>query len=546
MTNAPATQADIRQLSVQRFPALVDQYGRNYAASSTHQLLQRFADTPYKAASNIRRAGALWNVWGGSANSDYVPSMETLRARSRACVRNNLAAAGAIQTLVDNVIGQGLRVRPTVDRTFLGLSEEQSDDLKRAMSREMYTWGHSEECDLEALNNFVGLQQLAFRSAMESGDCLTLLPFFSRGLTPYRTRVQLVESDRVSNPPRIPINVRSLIAGVELDANGAPAFYHVQSTHPGDANFQLGMSAPYWDRVRAWSADRSRRNAWLVYRTLRIGQSRGVPYLATALEPLKQLERYGDAELMAAVVGGMFTVFVKSGTGEGGVPVAAMPFEDNTGNLVSGKTASDLYLDYGLIADLGQDESIEVANPGRPNRAYGEFVRSIMEQIGSGLGIPFELLIKHFTSSYSASRGALLEAWKFFDYMRDWFVKNFCQPIYETIMAEAVALGRLNLPGFFESYDIRKAYLKAEWIGPTMGLMNPVQEVEAAQMRVNMEISTLDRETMQLTGQDWYEIHAQRKREITLQQQDGTGKQPDTAQQQANFQKPPQPSPLDF
>lgn len=59
------------------------------------------------------------------------------------------------------------------------------------------------------------------------------------------------------------------------------------------------------------------------------------------------------------------------------------------------------------------------------------------------------MLIKEFNSSYSASRGALLEAWEAFKMRRKWFVDDFCQPVYEMFLAEAVALGRINAPGFF-------------------------------------------------------------------------------------------------
>ena len=47
----------------------------------------------------------------------------------------------------------------------------------------------------------------------------------------------------------------------------------------------------------------------------RPGQTRGVPYLAPVIELIKQLGRYTDAEVMAAVVSGMFTVFVHNETG---------------------------------------------------------------------------------------------------------------------------------------------------------------------------------------------------------------------------------------
>ena len=42
----------------------------------------------------------------------------------------------------------------------------------------------------------------------------------------------------------------------------------------------------------------------------RPAQRRGVPLLAPVLESMKQLSRYSDAELTAALVSSMFTVFI--------------------------------------------------------------------------------------------------------------------------------------------------------------------------------------------------------------------------------------------
>jgi len=67
-----------------------------------------------------------------------------------------------------------------------------------------------------------------------------------------------------------------------------------------------------------------------------------------------------------------------------------------------------------------------------------------------------EVLIKHFTASYSAARASLLEAWKFYLNRRHWFAAGFCQPIFEAWFAEAVSLGRIPAPGF-DMPDLRKA-----------------------------------------------------------------------------------------
>ncbi len=138
-----------------------------------------------------------------------------------------------------------------------------------------------------------------------------------------------------------------------------------------------------------------------------------------------------------------------------------------------------------------------------------------------GLELPYEVLIKHYTSSYSAARAALLEAWAFFRCRRDWLATDLCQPIYETWMDEAVARGRIDAPGFFDDPMLRHAWLGSQWVGDGPGAIDPLKEVGAARERVELGISTLAEETMLHDGGDWETKHAQRVKEHKLRQDGG-------------------------
>jgi lambda family phage portal protein len=157
----------------------------------------------------------------------------------------------------------------------------------------------------------------------------------------------------------------------------------------------------------------------------------------------------------------------------------------------------------GAINILQPGESIETANPSRPNANFDGFVNAMCRYIGAALEVPQELLQKSFQSSYSASRAALLEAWKMFKMRRAWTTQDFCQPIYEEWLAEAVARGRIKAPGFFNDPIKRKAWCGAEWNGPSPGQLDPVKEVTAATMRINNGLSTREKETQELTGGDF-------------------------------------------
>ena len=487
------------------------------STSTRDQIVSGYGgDGPFKGASSVRRAGALWSASNGSADADFLPSQETLRARSRQLCRDNPLAAGAINTLVTNVIGTGLRLCPEVDRDALGLDDAQADALERQLLRVWTEWSESCEADLNRIQYFSQLQQLCYRSTKESGDCLVLAPMVHRPGATLQTRVQVVEADRIQNPNFQP-NGERLAGGVELDEIGAPVAYHVLKGHPGD---WFGMGRPASQRVRAFGSATGRRKAWLVFNRTRPGQHRGIPYLAGVLEQLKQVERYTDAELHAAVISGAYTVFVKTLDGQGLAPLASLPFTDST-TATSAASQSDIAMDYGAIVDLAPGEDVSFANPGRPNTSFGDFVRSILEQIGAGLGMGFELLQKHFTASYSASRAALLEAWKFFMVERQDFAISYCHPMYEIVVSEAVARGLVEIEDFLENPSRRRAVLKATWLGPSPGQLNPVDEVEAAKMRIDGGFSSLQDETAQLTGQDWETVMTQRKKEIAAQRDAG-------------------------
>lgn len=242
----------------------------------------------------------------------------------------------------------------------------------------------------------------------------------------------------------------------------------------------------------------------------RIDQRRGVPFLAPVIEALKQLGRYTDAELVAAVVNGLYAVFIEKQSPEDGPPIGSNVSEEDQ---VDAEDETTIELAPGAVIDLNEGEKANGVAPGRPNSNFSGFVEAICRQIGSALEIPYELLLKTFTASYSASRGALEEAWKMFRMYRTWLATDFCQVVYEEWLAEAVAKGRIAAPGFFSDPLYKKAYSRAEWNGPARGILNPVQEVSAAEKRVKNGFSTRQSETMEMTGSDFYANVEQLKQE---------------------------------
>lgn len=448
----------------------------------------------------------------GDSDADTLRDLRELRARSRDLVRNASIAGGAIETQVSNVVGSGLRLISRIDAKKLGLDDDQAEEWQDNVEREFCLWAESEHADAFGQQNWAELQDLAFRSHLESGDVGVVLASIKRRDWPFTLAVQIIEADRISNPGFV-ADTDKMTAGIELDENHSPVAVNICNRHPGR---YISPTDFKWTRIE-YRSKGGRRNFLLLMRKLRPGQTRGVPVLAPIIETLKQLDRYSMAEVDAAVNSAVFAVFTKMDP-----DVFTDTFDDDAQqNYVDAAKRWDGTLRSGAAINLLPGESIESPAMGRPNPNFDPFVNAVMTQIGMALNIPMEVLTKHFQSSYSAARAALLDAWRTFKIRREWLASKFCQPVYEEWLADAVAAGRISAPGFFADPAIRKAWTGAQWTGDGPGAIDPLKEVQAAQARVDMGLTTLAEEISAYDGGDWDDKHRESVRITDERIEDG-------------------------
>ena len=335
-------------------------------------------------------------------------------------------------------------------------------------------------------------------------------------LNPYGLRFHIIEADRLSTPIDTVAGSSAfnyltqgttkdgnmIYDGVETDKNGKIVAYHIRNTYP----FEQTTKETKWVRVVAYGEETGLPNVLHIMQAERPEQYRGVTYLAQVIEPLLQLRRYTDSELTAAVVESFFTAFIKTESDP-----SAFPFNEvGDGEVQDGTTGeseqgistdeNEYEMGPGQINVMKPGEDVVFGDPKRPAGGFDAFVQAICKQVGAALEIPADLLLKAFNASYSASRAALLEAWKAFKMWREWFVDDFCRPLYEVWLSEAVARGRILAPGFFFDPAIRAAWLGSEWIGPSQGQLDPVKEIQAEALACENGFSTREQSTVKLNG----------------------------------------------
>jgi lambda family phage portal protein len=453
--------------------------------------------TAHHGASVTARDVAGWMPRRYSADAEILPDLPALVARSSDLDRNSGVARGGIQTIVDNVVGSGLRLSARPDYRMLGRTREWATDWAREVEARFHAWYWSTAC--HAGDSLTGDQLTAqvFRSALTRGEAIALplwLP--DRGAT--ATRLQTVEADRLSQPEGKAATV-AFRGGIEFDAYGKPIAYHIRKTHPGDSALDLS-TLPAWERIPR-ETPFGRLRVIHIFDGERPGQSRGKPLLASVLPQFKNLDRYTQAELQAAVVNALVAMTITTPMDQ--ESIIELFNRDTNAYLKAREDAAGLKLSSGGILPLFPGDKAEGFMPARPATAFDAFVTNVYRLIAVGLDMPYELLLKDFSkTNYSSARAALLEAWRSFNRRRDWLGTTWLDRVYALWFEEVANAGTIDAPGFYAN---RWAYLRCRWVGPGRGWVDPLKEASAAEKRMAISVSTLEDECAE-QGRDWREV----------------------------------------
>ncbi|WP_291262674.1 phage portal protein [Gemmatimonas sp.] len=403
------------------------------------------------AIANLRRgyeAGGKSRVtegWRGSnasADAEIAAAGPALRDRSRDLVRNNALAAQAVQVLVNNIVGPGIRPRAASGNKALN---KRVDVLWR---------GFAANCDFYGHTDFHGLLNLAVREMIEAGDILALKIATPRGSG--RTvplQIQLREIDHLDTG-----RVQDIAGGgytdqgIEFDAGGRRTAFWMFPQHPG------GTTRAIRRRFESERIDATR--VAHLFERQRV-QSRGVPWGAPAMLALRDLGDWQAAELVrkkteACLVG---IVFGDDETQASVAPVV----QDSQGNKVE-------QFEPGLIAYARGGKDIKFNQPASTAGVY-EWNRVQMHIVASGFRVPYALMTGDLSqNNFSSSRVGLNEFRRMVEQLQ-WqtVIPMFCEPIWRWFIEAAQLAGLLPLD----------AMIPAEWAPPRFEMVNPLQDVQA-------------------------------------------------------------------
>ncbi len=482
-------------------------------------------------ASTSRRALKGFTATSSSPNEDINWNQYRLRQRGRMLYMSSPVAASAIKVNRTKVVGTGLTLKSAIDADALHLTPEAAKKWQRKTEREFALWaGKRENCDAIGMNNFAGIQQLSVMSWLTNGDVFALIQRCDpTPLNPYSLRLHMIEADRVSTPHEAKMITGGMSTdginkstgnriydGVEVDKNGMVVAYHICNAYPKQVLRDIEKIE--WVRVKAYGERTGLPNILHILDSERPDQYRGVTYLAPVIESLLNISRYTQSELMAALIQSFFTAWVYTETNPSQIPMNEVSYgdtddPDNPPDSNVSDNPNEYEMGPGTILHLKEGEKVAFGNPNIPSTGFDAFFKVICKEIGAALEIPYDTLLKEFNQSYSASRAALMEAWEAFKMRRKWLIDMLCQPVYEVWLAEAVALGRIDAPGFFTDPALRAAWCKAQWLGPVQGQLDPTKEIKADILAVSKGFKTHEQVTREYGGGNWQDNVEQLKQE---------------------------------
>jgi lambda family phage portal protein len=383
-----------------------------------------------------------WRGSNASADAEIAVAGPVLRDRSRDLVRNNALAAQAVQVLVNNIVGPGIRPRAASGNKALN---KRVDALWRSFAANCDFYGHTD---------FHGLLNLAVREMVEAGDILALKIATPRGtgrIVPLQ--IQLREIDHLDTG-----RVQEIAGGgytdqgIEFDAGGRRTAFWMFPQHPGGTNRAI--------RRRFESERIESTRVVHLFERQRV-QSRGVPWGAPAMLALRDLGDWQAAELVrkkteACLVG---IVFGDDETQASVAPVV----QDSQGNKVE-------QFEPGLIAYARGGKDIKFNQPASTAGVY-EWNRVQMHIVASGFRVPYALMTGDLSqNNFSSSRVGLNEFRRMVEQLQ-WqtVIPMFCEPIWRWFVEAAQLAGLLPLD----------AVIPVEWAPPRFEMVNPLQDVQA-------------------------------------------------------------------
>lgn len=467
------------------------------------------------AASKVDRLTGAFSGFTASQDAMIFASLSRMRGRSRQLAADNDYARRFFKLCRSNVVGSqgiGLQVRAIERETKDGI--EFDDTANRLIENGWWDWAKKKHCTIDGRLSLIDVLQLNVETAAKDGEIFVRKIKGKIDGNPYGFALQLIEADHVDeNYNKVLANGNKIRMGIEFNKWNKPVAYHVLTKHPGD-NFITSASRTEYERIPASEMVH-------LFTSERVSQSRGLPWILSAMRRFKMLGVYEENELVAAGVAASKMGFFKSEDGEGYTGTD----KDEDGNLIT-------EAEPGLFEQLPAGVDFVPWDPQHPTSSFPFFVKAMLRGGASGLGVSYNTLANDLEGvNFSSIRQGALEDRELWRLLQTWLIEHFLDDIFEDWLAMAMTTGKIPLPlTKFEKFN------KPVWRPRGWSWVDPLKEVKSNREAMDGLIRS-GQDVASEQGQDIEEVYAQLAREKKLRAKYGLTSTPsgkDEVQTQEN------------
>lgn len=426
-----------------------------------------------------------------SADDDLLDDLETMRANARSMVRDDANAAALVQVLTENVVGTGITPQAMVRPEDTGMTDSQADEWNRACEALFLRWAQ-DEADATEHSTFFALQAQAFGELLRDGEHLSHRLTVTGGAPrELLSACEFIDVDRLQSPRGVKGDVR---AGVEVGRRMQALAYWLTPRHPAERLTRYDDERLKKNEPERWRRFEGGLPAILhAFRRTRAGQRRGVPMFSASFGLVEALNDMLETEVVASRAASKICLLVKQA-----VTPAIAAASPGLQREPEGEWHEQL--ESGTIKYLNEGEDAQPFVPQRPGNTWEAFMVRVLRTICASFGLPYELVARDFARmNYSSARVALLEARRGFELWQQLLVDQFCAPWWRIVITEGVLRGILPAPrGWLQD---PRPFLRAVWVPPSWGYVDPTKEIEASRAAVEANLSTPQQEA-QRNGMD--------------------------------------------
>ncbi len=396
--------------------------------------------------------------------------LNTIIGRSKDAYRNTSVGRGAINQLTRYIITDGLKMQPTIDHVNLGITKELAKGYEDTIKKKFEYWASSKDCDNRRRFNFYELQKKICTMLIRDGDVLATTPIKKRGVKGIQLTLKVISNSNL---------IKNVDGGIECDNDGEIKNY-LFNTPDGEKKVPYISSDGRINVLHALIANDAEAN-------------RGEPLLTPILWTIDKKKEYQKNELLSSIVQSLFTVFIKRAP-------------DNESLLNSKASTTNpnendpIELKAGNVMELEHGQEINTVNSNRPYSNYDKFIESLLGDIAMALGIPKEILKKEFNSSYSASRGALLDFQNVTNEIKGTIINSILNEIYSEWLYFMVIKGEINLQNYLGNEENIYYYSKCNWLGSPKLQIDKVKELNGIKLERELGLTTGEKSAQDYNG----------------------------------------------